>query len=357
VTPLVILHRIHELQLILLPTTCVQACLDYPISLTSQPGAGINRTLHFAWRLPETESTQFDVNSSMVSLLSRVVLPKILTAQEEERIKSACSHPAVQIDPSLMKFLLKSAGIKPLDKHGHDARTAKQHERIEAVLRSDEAFVQNLVAAGYNALDMRCLNGRAEEEAFNDFIQCVHKLLSERDMLASEERRKAGNADSVPEGEAAAVRPTALAPSLRSLHARVSNMMSSDPDMSHRLKQGVSKIPSVATFATFMSPSHPDRVSSDRYSGKAGIIFKMQSRTARKTHPDAHYNNMQALLLRHWMSYHAKRGVDILFISDDDKCKIAVGAPGLAQAVITRQRKAIAGPLTGILCVILRVHV
>jgi hypothetical protein len=335
---------------------CRHVSITQYLSPVNQAQAFIGRW-NLAWCLPETESNQFDVNSSMVSLLSRVVLPKVLTAQEEERIKSACSRPAMQIDPSLMKFLLKSAGVQPVDKHRHAARTAKQHERIEAVLRTDEAFVQNLVAAGYNAPDMRRLNGRADEQAFDDFMQCVHKLLSERDMLASEERRKAGNGDSVSEGEASAVRPAALAPSLRCLHARDSRMMNSDPDMSLRLQQGVSKIPAVSTFATLMYQSHPDRVSSDRYSGKAGIIFKMQSRTVRKAHPDAHYNNMQALLLRHWMSHHAKKGVDILFISDDDKCKIAVGAPGFAQAVNTRQRKAIAGPLTGTLCEILRAHV
>jgi hypothetical protein len=204
---------------------------------------------------------------------------------------------------------------------------------------------------------MRCLNGRAEERAFDDFIQCVHKMLSERDMLAAEERRKASNRDSAPEGEVAPVRPTALAPSLRALHARVSEMMTNDPDMKIKLKQGVSKIPSVATFATFMSPSHPDHVSAERYSGKAGIVFRMQSRTARKAHPDAHYNNMQALLLRHWMCHHAKKGINVLFISDDDKCKIPVGAPGFAQSAITRQGKAIAGMLAVILCVILRIHV
>jgi hypothetical protein len=94
-----------------------------------------------------------------------------------------------------------------------------------------------------------------------------------------------------------------------------------------------------------MSPSHPDNVSSERYSGKAGIVFRMQSRTARKAHPDAHYTNMQALLLRHWMCHHAKKGTNVLFMSDDDKCKIPVGAPGFAQSAITRQRRAIAGLL------------
>jgi hypothetical protein len=91
----------------------------------------------------------------MVSSLYRVVLPKeltaavvhcpvqfsstssllspVLTAREEERIKSA-SHPAVQIALCLIEVLLGSAGIQPINKHRHADRTAKQHERIEAVL-------------------------------------------------------------------------------------------------------------------------------------------------------------------------------------------------------------------------------
>jgi hypothetical protein len=81
--------------------------------------------------------------------------------------------------------------------------------------------------------------------------------------------------------------------------------------------------------------SHPDRALLDEYSGKAGAIIKKESRTARKAHPDAHHNNMQTLLRSHWMSHHATRGADILVNPDDGKCKIAVGARGFAQAVMT----------------------
>jgi hypothetical protein len=65
--------------------------------------------------------------------------------------------------------------------------------------------VKDFEAAGYNELNMRYLHGRTDEQAFTDFIHCVHQLLLERDMLESEEHRKAGNRYSVSDGEAAAI--------------------------------------------------------------------------------------------------------------------------------------------------------
>ena len=52
---------------------------------------------------------------------------------------------------------------------------------------------------------------------------------------------------------------------------------------------------------------------------------------------------MQALILRHWMCWFAKRGFVICSISDDDKCKISVGPPGLPQTAVSRQRRVLAG--------------
>lgn len=224
-------------------------------------------------------------------------------------------------------------------------RTRKKHKLVEHCMQLvEEDFIQNLLAAGYNCLDMRCLNGRrSEDAAFQDFLKVVHRFLTSRNLVAAGDRR-----------EDTELCPTALAPSIRALHERVRAVMNADPDIKSRLQDGSSKVPSVSTFATMMSPAHPDRLAADLYSGKAGIKYAMQARTARKTHPDAHYNNMQSLLLRDWIAHIQQSGTEVLFISDDDKCKISVGAPGYAQTAVTRQKKVIVGdcspPLMYTLC-------
>lgn len=226
------------------------------------------------------------------------------------------------------------------------ARMRRRLEHIDQLLREDnEFYMTQMIAAGHNVLDLKCLNGKLEDTAFDDFCKCVESLLSKRDHLAAEERRRVGT-----DGASTShLRPTPLAPSLPALHQQVCVMMNADERMKHDPAKGRSKIPSLAAFACMMCPSHPGRVTSSRYSSKLKIIFRMQSRSARKLHMDAHYVNVQSVLKREWACDLAGRGVDILFISDDDRCKIPVGAPGFAQASVSRQRRAIAGVLVRLL--------
>jgi hypothetical protein len=280
----------------------------------------------------------------MLAVLVRDYIPRQLHAEQEAALRDACTNPAVNLPKGLMTYLLDKVGLSSSGKHRNAARDARMCRHVECVLEaSDNAFIKNALAAGYNPMDMRFLNGRHADTAFNDFIDVVHNLLTERDQLAAEERRRADATATGPSGEVAPVRPTALAPSMRALRDMVIQAMHANPEINARLLDGSSKIPALPTFETFMSPSHPDRLVSDRLSGRAGIVFKVQSRTARKAHVDAHYNNMQALLLRAWVGNIAAQGYDICFISDDDKCKIPVGAPGLPQTALVRQRRVIAG--------------
>jgi hypothetical protein len=92
-----------------------------------------------------------------------------------------------------------------------------------------------------------------------------------------------------------------------------------------------------------MSPAHPNRQTSLRYSETAGIVWKIQHRTLRKLHGDVHYNNALGLLLRLHMLELASKGIATIFVSDDDKCKISVRQPGQLQTAATRVRRVPAG--------------
>jgi hypothetical protein len=145
---------------------------------------------------------------------------------------------------------------------------------------------------------MRFLNGRQHSGEFTDFMQRVQAHMEQRSHLAAEERRCATDGSS---SDGPVLRPTPLAASMRQLHDQISAEMCEDPDTAGKLQRGEIKIPSLSAFTARMVPGHPHWVTSDRYSGEAGIRFAVQRRTARKQHPNAHYNNAQGKLLREYI--------------------------------------------------------
>ena len=296
------------------------------------------------WQVPNGPDF-CDYHTNMSSLLTSVVMKKALTAETDAAVREACTHPSINISTGVMQLVLEKAGLCLPDKHRHNKRGKPRQKHIEQILRNEnDAFITNCIAAGYDVTDMRFMNGKAaEDEHYADFLEIVHQILNERNAVAAPERRHVGVGEIAPDGEAAPVRPTPVAPSMRALHALVVDRMYSTPAIVQRLDAGISKIPSISTFSTFMSPANPNHVVSRRYNGKAGIRFKIQSRTARKSHPDAHYQNVSFKYEREWIDYNARIGHKILFISADDKCKIPVGAPGAPQTANTRQRAVIAG--------------
>lgn len=112
---------------------------------------------------------------------------------------------------------------------------------------------------------------------------------------------------------------------------------------SMQIEAGKVKIPSASALAARMMPSHPSRAASLRYMGTLNICHKIQRRSARKIHPDAHYNNCQGMFARQHVIAAQQAGYKVVFVSDDDKCKVSVGQPGFAQTAVTRARRVIAG--------------
>ena len=193
----------------------------------------------------------------MVAVLLSEFIPRQLRAEEEAALAEAYKSPSINLPKGVVQYLMKLVGLSSADRHRNSARNVRTQQHIEMVIQnSDDAFVQNLVAAGYNPTDMRCLNGRSEDAAFTEFIDVVHRFLSQRDQLAADERTHGEPSSGAPAGEAAAVRPSSLASSMRALHSKVKQMMYADTEICARLDAGTSKIPALSTFATFMSPSH-----------------------------------------------------------------------------------------------------
>lgn len=103
-------------------------------------------------------------------------------------------------------------------------------------------------------------------------------------------------------------------------------------------------VPSLSCLYMHMTPSHPRYLSAYRHLPTLGISTKVQTRTARKSHPDAHYSNSQTKMARqHAVRAHLHGGMEVVWASLDDKAKIPLGLPGLPQAAVTRTRRVVVG--------------
>jgi hypothetical protein len=137
---------------------------------------------------------------------------------------------------------------------------------------------------------------------------------------------------------------------MRQLHMLVEQDVRNDAALRRQLEASEIKIPTLSAFTARMCPPHPSRTSALRYSGDAGIKWVIQRRTLRNSSIDAHYNNSQGLLLREFVLWLTARGVTVLFVSDDDKCKISIGLPGQPQTAATRSRRVLAGAHCALIC-------
>ena len=188
----------------------MQANFKSPVSLSCHPLSGNTCYRYFAWVLPNTgEVSRSKKDSLMVAVLLSELIPRQLRAEEEAALTEAYKSPSVNLPKGVVLFLLKLMGLSSADRHRNSTRDDPKKQHVEMFIQnSDNAFVQNLVAAGYTPTDMRRLNGQSEDAAFTDFIDVVHEMLPKRDQLAGEERRDGAPSSGAPAGKAAAIRPS-----------------------------------------------------------------------------------------------------------------------------------------------------
>ena len=220
----------------------MQSNFKCTISVSCHPVSGNKAYRYFSWVLPTTTDAeeQRKKDTEMLCVLVQEYLPKRLQKEEDAALRDAYRNPAVKVPKAVMTCLLNRVGLISNDPHRNSARDRHKQTHVEHFIQqSEHAFVTNLLAAGHNPTDMRCLNGRYEDSGFADVIDCVHKLLSERDQIAPDERRHAApsslNDNRVGAG---AVRVTPLAPSMRALLDEVTKMMHDSPEMKARLDAG-----------------------------------------------------------------------------------------------------------------------
>jgi hypothetical protein len=92
-----------------------------------------------------------------------------------------------------------------------------------------------------------------------------------------------------------------------------------------------------------MQPLHLSRVSADWHSSTLPIKWAVQRRVLCKMSPDSHYVIVMGVNTREHVLELQAQGVEVLYVSDDDNCKISIGLPGLHQTAATRSRHVLAG--------------
>lgn len=315
----------------------MQARLPWPVGIYTQRGMGRGPWQYYAWRLPEHAEEQVHVHAKMFAICQRDVIPLQLTRQQDEELRELCRHPALRVPPETLKFLMSAiVGTQP-----HRSNTKKQ-DCIQKLVTDAEATaaLADCIAAGYDVTDMRYLNASRDDPAFGPYIRTLVDMLEERSQLAAHDRRHHEG-----EGNGPTLRPTPLAASLPALMRQVEDRLRSHAEYAGQLDNGTIKIPSEYAMAARLQPTHPSRLSADWRVGKLPIKWAIQRRTMRKVCPDAHYVNALGANAREFVLELHKQGVNVLFVSDDDKCKVSIGQPELPQTAATRARRVLVGEL------------
>ena len=238
-------------------------------------------------------------HAAQSAICAHEVVPLHLTALQNQRLRTLCRNPTLSICANVVEFLLKdvmNVGVN----NAHPGCHALKQDHIRELFDSPDfaASMSDYISAGFDVTDLRFLNGRVADPAFDLFLHFLRKRLEARDHLAPDERRQPDASGTIAPQLEVAMRRTPLAPSMRVLYELVVDDMRADADTSAKLQSAEAKLPSLSAFAARMSPTHPSRNMSSRYTGVAGIQWTIQRRTARRQHPDAHYCNAQAKLGR-----------------------------------------------------------
>jgi hypothetical protein len=118
--------------------------------------------LWYAWRLPEDRDEQISVHTHPSLFCQKNKIPMRITAEQDRRLVEFCRHPVVSMNKSMLEFLLKE--VLMIESY----RGSHRSSRISALVKDPQTSIEfgEFIAAGYDVTDMRFLNGKAPDKAF-----------------------------------------------------------------------------------------------------------------------------------------------------------------------------------------------
>jgi len=269
-----------------------------------------------AWVLKRNEGVSEDEDRTDVSdgrSLLEALVPKFHSRAMQNKLTAALRHVAVV--PSSLALVL----YKEITGDESTANSEKKKERI--------AFASKILSLvgpdGDLVLDLRSLANalRLGKTCFTEFWNCLNEVLDEM-VLATEARRHGSIVTYLSE---IISHSSLFRRALASLEAKKANGTVKAEELS----------PTLRWFEMQFWPGNEYVKSAIGYTGRFPLKLMLQTREQRKEHPHFCYTRSQNYLLK---AYVYKFQENCAFISVDDKANGAVGEPGTAVALLSRQR-------------------
>jgi hypothetical protein len=211
-----VLHRTSNATCTVTAINCAQALLPFAIGLYDYPTFRRLPALWFVRQLPSPSEEQQTAHAKLTALCHSEVVPHTITAHQEKQLAASCRNPVIQLSKTAVTFLLRDVfGM------GASGSTDKE-ERIKELVDDPQTAdkLAEFIAAGYDVSDMRVMNGKGEEPAFQPFMNIFAEKLEVQSELAAEEGRRVEGMPGQEQAHGTLVRPTPLAPSMRAMLQR-----------------------------------------------------------------------------------------------------------------------------------------
>lgn len=265
--------------------------LSVPTMLYRVAYGGSVGTLNFIWRTPAEDTLNRTQSNSQVVGQITTMLPKYSTrAMRKDFINRYVKF--VKAPKSVLRnMFFEISGCEPTSESKEQALIDERCSEI--LLNSDDSEL---------ILDYRSLNGKEGDTKFEVFYSEMAKYFEEQNLQVQERRH--GNELYLP-----------LAISIEDLQSQIKKRIPPN-----------TPVPNVETIRLQFQPNNQFQKTALKYSGRFNVKFRVQTRQARVSHPDARF---AATMYRYMKNFACRYRQHTTFVCMDDKAIIPVGEPGI----------------------------
>lgn len=218
---------------------------------------------------------------------------------------------------------MSKPALRAVHRHLCPTTTMSTNPEMQAL---DERYLKFVLERGDESpelfYDLRAMNGKDGQDNFEAFWDVMGAYLKLEVGESAEERRHSDN--EVSYASKVISIPSLIREVTKILHAQEGH----END----------KIPCASLVRLQFNPTCPKKLTSAKFTRRFNVVRKVQSRSLRKQHEDAHwvaalhkYGKYRVINIRNLALNSGAQGAErcIVALGVDDKCKIPVGLPGL----------------------------
>ena len=261
--------------------------------------------------LPPDHETKICEATRLCTSQVDVVLQRSVTRQLRRRAAALLPGTAPHIIRELLRVIFGDTAAPAT------SAEAKVDARVRLSIESDGELIA----------DFRKYNGPERAKRLEKFWEVLKAVLGEKDQAADERRR----------GQPGAGIIGSSIISIPILINEVEKRMMELYGGKQQLVAARHDIPSIQWVALNFMPKNRKDHRQLHYTGQFEVVYKIQKRTLRCDHPDAHYGNA---LQRYAREFALRLGNSkCIFISADDKARVEIGPPGVYHQSGVRNRR------------------